>query len=275
MSTEGTLPPIMDQPQYNPKDFDQSTFDTSPTQRFVETEWGRELIFTEESAPYQGKELQIRGEQHLELHTSDRFRLFYFREGEVAFEIEDVDGLIHTQVAKKNVGYRIQPGQRFGIKTSSDSRILEAYTSEAYQGEVDKNNFEVEPYLRKIDKPWGYEYHLAHPDDPLMAKILHIDEDKRLSEQVHDEKEETYFVENGNGQVVWTDNTGTSITTKLTHEFGWRTHVGQPHRLGGKEGGVDIFEVSTPESGNTWRTADDYGRPDETPQQREKEREGM
>jgi len=256
---------------YNPSDFDSSAFSINPIQQIIYTSWGQEIIFTNDS-PYAGKELQIDENQTLDLHVSDRFRVFYLRDGDATFQIEDSNGNIQELEATTGVGYRMQYGQRFGIKAHSETRIVEAYMPNPDSGSVDKSNFSVEPYVKRVEKPWGYELHWATPEDPLMAKIMHIDENKRQSEQVHDIKEETYLNIWGNGQVVWDDSSLTSQTTHLDFNHGYRTHVGQRHRLGALDGGIDILEISTPESGTTWRLADDFARPDETPEQRKIER---
>lgn len=256
---------------YNSADFDSSTFNTDSIYEVVDTSWGREIIFTNDS-PYAGKELQIDEGQELTIHVSDRFRTFYLREGDVVFEIEDMGGNVHEIEARSGIGYRIQNGQKFGIRANSYVRIVEAYMPDPEEGEVEREKFSVEPYVKRVEKPWGYELHWAMPSDPLMAKIMHIDEHKRQSEQVHDIKEETYLNIWGNGQVVWDDVTLSSQTTHLDFDHGYRTHVGQKHRLGALEGGIDILEISTPESGTTWRLADDFARPDETPEQRKIER---
>lgn len=256
---------------YNPTDFDSSTFELTPIHELVNTNWGEEILFTNDS-PYAGKELHIDEGQMLAQHVSDRYRVFYLRDGDVVFEVEDRDGNIHELRAITGVGYRMQNGQKFGIRSNSYSRIVEAYMPFPSEEEIDRAKFSVTTYLKRVEKPWGYELHLAEPDDPLMTKILHIDEGKRLSEQVHNEKEETYLNVGGTGQVVWDNINLVATTTKLEFDHGYRTHVGQKHRLGALEGGIDILEISTPESGTTWRLADDFARPDETPEQRKIER---
>ena len=104
-----------------------------------------------------------------------------------------------------------------------------------------------------------------------MGKVLHIDEGKRLSMQVHDQKQETYFLISGRAKIIWDNNKGELIETELEPFKGYSTGVGQRHRLCGITD-CDIIESSTPEMGTTWRLEDDYGRPNETPDQRKKER---
>lgn len=128
-----------------------------------------------------------------------------------------------------------------------------------------------ESYARRVEKPWGYEIHWVPDDKPYMAKLIHINALARLSLQVHDKKQESWFIIHGRGKVIWEDNKGELIETELEQGKGYTTHVGQKHRLVGVTD-CDIIEVSTPEAGTTYRLKDDYNRPDETEQLRKKER---
>lgn len=143
--------------------------------------------------------------------------------------------------------------------------------ADSQSSQFDPSNFSNSPYVKKIDKPWGYELHWVPEDKPYMGKILHINSGARLSLQIHDEKEESWIVMNGSAKVMWDNNKGELIETELTPGNGFSTKVGQRHRLIGVTD-CDIIEVSTPEKGTTWRLEDDYSRPDETPEQRKKER---
>jgi mannose-6-phosphate isomerase-like protein (cupin superfamily) len=104
-----------------------------------------------------------------------------------------------------------------------------------------------------------------------MGKILHIDQDKRLSLQVHDIKQESWFIMNGRAKVVWDNDNGELIETELQPGVGYTCAVGQRHRLVGITD-CDVIEVSTPEIGTTFRLEDDYKRPDETEEVRARER---
>lgn len=137
--------------------------------------------------------------------------------------------------------------------------------------QFDPTNFSNSPYIKKIDKPWGYELHWVPEEAPYMGKVLHIDAGKRLSLQVHDQKQESWYVMNGTAKVMWDDDKGDLIETELIPGFGFSTKIGQRHRLIGVTD-CDILEVSTPELGTTWRLEDDFSRPNETPEQRKLER---
>lgn len=135
----------------------------------------------------------------------------------------------------------------------------------------DPKNFSNSPYVKKIDKPWGYEIHWTPEDKPYMGKLLHINAGARLSLQYHDQKEETWFIVSGRGKVIWDNEKGELTETELQKNQGYSCCFGQKHRLVGITD-CDIIEVSTPELGTTWRIEDDYKRPNETPEQRKKER---
>ena len=135
----------------------------------------------------------------------------------------------------------------------------------------DASVYDIEPYVKRVEKPWGYELHWVREDAPYIGKILHIDDGARLSLQVHDEKQESWFIMNGKAVVIWENNKGEMVETELEPGVGYSTRVGQKHRLKAITD-ADIIEVSTPEAGTTWRLHDDYTRPHETPEQRRKER---
>jgi mannose-6-phosphate isomerase len=135
----------------------------------------------------------------------------------------------------------------------------------------DQTTFSVAPYNKRIDKPWGWEVHWVPADAPYMGKLIHINKGARLSLQVHDEKQESWFLVSGKAAVMWEDESGQLVTTELELGQGYSTKIGQRHRLIGVSD-CDIIEVSTPELGTTWRLEDDYARPHETPDQRKKER---
>lgn len=136
---------------------------------------------------------------------------------------------------------------------------------------IDKSKFSNKPYLKRVEKPWGYELHWVEEGMPYMGKVLHIDAGKRLSLQVHDQKQESYWLINGKADVMLENTQGELETTHLEKGQGYTTLLGQKHRLVGVTD-CDIIEVSTPEMGTTLRLEDDYKRPDETPEQRKKER---
>ena len=134
-----------------------------------------------------------------------------------------------------------------------------------------KATFTNEPFIIKVDKPWGYELIFTQPDLPYTGKIIHIGAGKRLSLQVHDQKVESWILKSGKAKVLWDNDNGELIETELSEGHGFTSQVGQRHRLIGITD-CDIFEVSSPELGTTYRLEDDYKRPDETEAMRKTER---
>jgi len=135
----------------------------------------------------------------------------------------------------------------------------------------DPTNFGNDSYVKRVEKPWGFELHWTPDNLPYMGKILHINAGARLSLQVHDMKQESWTIFKGSAKVVWENSNGELIETVLEPGVGYTCATGQKHRLVGVTD-CEVMEVSTPEVGTTWRLEDDYARPDETPEQRRKER---
>ena len=135
----------------------------------------------------------------------------------------------------------------------------------------DPKDFSQASYVRRIEKPWGWELHWVPEEAPYMGKVIHVNAGARLSLQIHDEKQESWFLMAGKAKVIWENSKGELTETLLENGVGYSTAIGQRHRLVGVTD-CDIIEVSTPEKGTTWRLEDDYLRPDETEEQRKVER---
>jgi mannose-6-phosphate isomerase-like protein (cupin superfamily) len=140
--------------------------------------------------------------------------------------------------------------------------------------QFDKNSFTNSPFNKRVDKPWGYEILWVPEGKPYMGKVLHINEGKRLSLQVHDKKQESWFMLNGRAEVIWDNNQGELIETELEKGKGYSCELGQRHRLVGITD-CEVLEVSTPEIGTTYRLEDDYKRSDETEELRKEERKDL
>lgn len=143
--------------------------------------------------------------------------------------------------------------------------------SDAQPPQFDTSSFSTDSYVKRVDKPWGYELHWVPADAPYMGKVIHVNAGARLSLQLHDEKQESWLVVAGQAAVIWENAAGELVQTDLQPGQGYSTKLGQRHRLVGVTD-CDIVEVSTPELGTTWRLDDDYSRPHETPEQRDIER---
>ena len=137
--------------------------------------------------------------------------------------------------------------------------------------QFDKSKFTNEPYVKRVEKPWGYEIHWVPEGLSYMGKILHINAGHRLSLQIHDKKQETYWLASGECNLLIENTKGELETIKMQKGVSYTTMPGQKHRHAAVTD-CDVFEASMPEGGTTLRLDDDYARPDETPEQRKKER---
>lgn len=137
--------------------------------------------------------------------------------------------------------------------------------------EFDKQTFKLDAYVKRIEKPWGWELHWTPADKPYMGKVLHIKAGSQLSLQAHDQKQETWMILKGRAKAIWENSKGDLSETELQSGCGYSLVIGQRHRLAGITD-CDVLEVSTPEIGTTYRLEDDYSRPDETEKQRAIER---
>lgn len=131
----------------------------------------------------------------------------------------------------------------------------------------------TKPYIKRVEKPWGYELHFVPENAPYMGKILHINPGKRLSLQVHDKKTESWYLLNGKVTMILENAKGELKEVNMKKGYGYTTSIGQKHRLMGILG-ADVLEVSTPEIGNTFRLEDDYSRGDETEEVRKEPNRG-
>jgi mannose-6-phosphate isomerase-like protein (cupin superfamily) len=128
---------------------------------------------------------------------------------------------------------------------------------------IDPSKVSNAPFVRRIEKPWGYEILWTPEDKPYAGKLMHIYADARLSLQVHDKKEESWFLVSGRAKVIWDGPDGELIETELEQGKGYGAIIGQRHRLIGITD-CEVMEVSTPEIGITYRLEDDYNRDHET-----------
>lgn len=132
-----------------------------------------------------------------------------------------------------------------------------------------KKNFSVQPFVRKREKPWGYELILTPAKALATGKILHVNKGHRFSLQYHDQKEETLCLLEGEAKLVIEDENGQLQEMKMEPKKGYFIRPFQKHRCVGITD-CDILEASTKEEGNTFRLEDDYGRGTETEEEREK-----
>ncbi len=137
-----------------------------------------------------------------------------------------------------------------------------------FRASIDTETFRTDSYTRRIEKPWGWEIHFTPDDLPYMGKILHVNEDSRISLQSHDVKQESWMLVSGKMTLVIEDSAGKMVEIDMEEGVGYTCALGQKHRLKGGKGDGEVFEVSTPELGNTFRLEDDYNRSTETEEDR-------
>jgi len=136
---------------------------------------------------------------------------------------------------------------------------------------IDKSKFINSPFIIRVEKPWGHEIIFTQPDLPYTGKIIFIKAGKKLSLQIHDEKQESCFLVSGDCNLIVENTKGELETVQMKSEKGYTIKKGQKHRYQAITD-CQMFEVSTPEIGITHRLEDDYDRPDETQKFRVQER---
>ena len=136
---------------------------------------------------------------------------------------------------------------------------------------IDKSRFTNVPFMKRIEKPWGYELLFTEPELPYTGKILHISRDRQISLQQHDMKLESQMLVSGRCLRIIDNEKGDLVSLEMEPYQGYTILPGQRHRLRGITD-CDIFEVSSPEVGITYRLEDDYKRPNETEAMRAEDR---
>lgn len=138
---------------------------------------------------------------------------------------------------------------------------------------IDKSKFSTSPFVKKVEKPWGYELIFTKEDSSYTGKIMHLKAGTRQSLQIHDEKTETYLLGSGKGGVIIENSKGEMEEIEFEPNRGYTTKVGQRHRIFAITD-CDIIEFSTPELGTTFRLEDDYKRLNETEEVRKEKNRG-
>ena len=87
--------------------------------------------------------------------------------------------------------------------------------------DFDPSRFTNEPFLTRVEKPWGYELIFTPPDKPYTGKLLHVDAGKRLSLQYHDEKLETIMLLRGRGILLCDDSAGELVEIEMEPAKGY------------------------------------------------------
>lgn len=111
---------------------------------------------------------------------------------------------------------------------------------------------------RRVDKPWGHEEIWALTNR-YCGKILVIETGKRLSLQLHEQKDEWIHVLSGRLRLLLEDEHGVDRILELGPGEGAHVPVRRRHRYEALER-AQVIEVSTPELDDVVRLQDDFGR---------------
>jgi oxalate decarboxylase/phosphoglucose isomerase-like protein (cupin superfamily) len=139
----------------------------------------------------------------------------------------------------------------------------------------DTGKFKIEPYVMKIEKPWGFELIFSDGTSKVTSKILHITRGRRSSLQYHEIKEEILTLLSGDGILELEDQNGQLQKFNMELRKSYIIAPNQIHRFSAGADDCEIMESSTPEEGNTVRLEDDYGRGTETDDDRKRDREKL
>lgn len=134
----------------------------------------------------------------------------------------------------------------------------------------DTTKFKIDPYVMRVEKPWGFELIFSDGTAKVTSKILHVASGKRSSLQYHDEKEEILTLISGIGILELEDSDGNLQKFNMDNRKSYLIIPNQIHRFSAGEADCEIMESSTPESGNTVRLEDDFKRGIETEESRSK-----
>lgn len=113
------------------------------------------------------------------------------------------------------------------------------------------------PSVTKVEKPWGYELRFIRTAH-YAGKVLWIKAGAQLSLQYHEHKDEAFYVQFGEMELVLGQPPNQAVVKMQAGE----SHHITPrtvHRFRALEDTL-LFEVSTPELEDVVRIDDDYGR---------------
>ena len=140
---------------------------------------------------------------------------------------------------------------------------MSVFVGLCYTKFMNTSEFSLEPFQKKVPKPWGYELIFSPPGLTYTSKVLVIDAGKKISFQYHDQKIETMTLLRGKALIWLEDKAGEIQKVPMEQYKGYTVAVGQKHRVEAIEESW-VVEGSLPETGTTIRLEDDYARPNET-----------
>src|SRR3989344_9630598 len=98
-------------------------------------------------------------------------------------------------------------------------------------GGFDPKKFSLVPFVKRGEKPWGYEIIYTPDDAPATGKILHVNAGKRLSLQYHDVKRETLCLIMGKGIITLSNDRDEEEEIPMVLYKGYHVTPGQVHRV--------------------------------------------
>lgn len=133
-------------------------------------------------------------------------------------------------------------------------------------------NFPIESYVKRVEKPWGYELKITQEDLPYCGKVIYVKPGMRWSVHYHDQKKETLFLFSGEAE-IWLHD-GTELKKfPMKQGQGYLVTPMQTHRVVAITECV-LFEASEPEKGTTVRVEDDHSRSNEDDEVRKDPKRG-
>lgn len=109
----------------------------------------------------------------------------------------------------------------------------------------------------RVDKPWGWEHRFVRTER-YAGKLLFIRAGRQLSLQFHERKDEAFYVQSGELDLVL-GRGETERIERLGPGGSRRISPGTIHRFRAVSDCL-LFEVSTPELEDVVRLEDDFGR---------------
>jgi mannose-6-phosphate isomerase-like protein (cupin superfamily) len=111
--------------------------------------------------------------------------------------------------------------------------------------------------LERVEKPWGHELRFVRTER-YAGKVLFIRAGKQLSLQYHRTKDEAFFVQSGELDLVL-GKPGAEQVVRMQAGDSRHLPTGVIHRFRAVTD-CTLFEVSTPELEDVVRIEDDFGR---------------
>jgi mannose-6-phosphate isomerase len=111
---------------------------------------------------------------------------------------------------------------------------------------------------RRVEKPWGWELVWAEAEE-YAGKLLFVRAGESLSLQYHEQKDESWLVQEGRARLEVGRVDGERETVEIAPGDAFRFRPGTVHRVTAIEDTL-VIEVSTPDLADVVRLEDAYGR---------------